>query len=303
MRIAACQYPIEQLASWQAWRTKIADWTNDAASRADILVYPEYASMELTSLLDPRAQAELTAQLDALQALWPDFLDAWQTLAKQHASWIIAPSFPVRNVSTGRFNNLAPVIQPTGETTLVPKLQMTRFEAETWNITGGDTQMVFATPWGSFGVAICYDVEFPLISRRLAVAGAEVIVTPSATDTLAGYHRVRIGCQARALENQCYVVQSPTVGSAPWSIAMDNNEGAAAVYAPPDHRHPATGIVTMGEHNRPSWVVASLDLAGAAATRRDGQVLVRRDWDNPGHLRGPVVKIIGTPQDDANRRD
>ena len=122
--------------------------------------------------------------------------------------------------------------------------------------------------------------EFPLFARAQAQAGADLILVPSCTDTLAGYHRVRIGCQARALENQCFVAQAPTVGEAPWSEAVDVNVGAAGIYAPPDRGMPDNGVLTVGELNRPQWVFADLDFEALRRVRDSGQVFNARDWDN-----------------------
>jgi len=160
---------------------------------------------------------------------------------------------------------------------------MTRFENEQWSISGGNEVRVFDTQLGRIGIAICYDSEFPLIARRMVERGADVILVPSCTDTLAGYWRVRIGCQARALENQCYVVQSPTVGAAPWSAAVDTNIGAAAVYTPVDRGFPDNGVAALGELNAAQWVYADIDPAGIATVRREGQVFNYRDW--PAHVR------------------
>ncbi|HVK89776.1 MAG TPA: hypothetical protein VM513_36895, partial [Kofleriaceae bacterium] len=120
-----------------------------------------------------------------------------------------------------------------------------------------------------------------LIARRLVAAGANVLAVPSCTDALAGYHRVRIAAQARALENQCYVIQAPTVGLAPWSIAVDENVGAAGVFAPSDRGFPADGVVALGALDRPEVLVTELDLARLDDIRADGQVLGHRDWDLP----------------------
>jgi predicted amidohydrolase len=129
------------------------------------------------------------------------------------------------------------------------------------------------------------------VVRRLVAAGADLIAVPSCTDTAAGYQRVRIACQARALENQCFVVQAPTVGVAPWSIAVDDNVGAAGVFAPPDRGLPDDGVVALGTYNAPGWVVADLDLGAIARVRADGQVLGHRDWDLPGHQGGEVIVV------------
>src|SRR5690606_7258805 len=151
-------------------------------------------------------------------------------------------SFPVRQ-EDGTFRNRAFLHGPQGDRASQDKLQMTRFEAERWGIAGGDAIRLFDTPLGRLGVAICYDAEFPLLVRTMAAAGADVILVPSCTDTLAGYWRVRIGAQARALENQCFVVQAPTVGDAPWSAAIDENHGAAGIFGPPDREVTGDGVI------------------------------------------------------------
>jgi predicted amidohydrolase len=114
---------------------------------------------------------------------------------------------------------------------------------------------------------------------------------PSCTDAAAGYHRVRVACQARALENQCYVIQAPTVGSAPWSIAVDENVGAAGVFGPPDRGFPDDGVIALGERDRPGWVIADVDLDAVAAVRADGQVLNHRDWDLPVHVEAAAAAV------------
>ena len=286
LRVAAWQYPIEHLASWDAWLAKLEAGFAEARGRgAALCVVPEYAAMELTSLT---GGDDLAAQLDALQPVLPRYLEAYAALARRHGIAIVAGSFPER-IAGGEVRNRLRVHTPAGAA-VVEKLQMTRFERERWGVAPGSAQTVIDLGAYRLGVAICYDAEFPLVVRRLVAAGAEVIAVPSCTDTPAGYHRVRVACQARALENQCYVVQAPTVGTAPWSIAVDENVGAAGVYAPPDRGFPDDGVIAQGTYCAPGWVVADLDLDALARVRGDGQVLGHRDWDLPGHLAAPVAR-------------
>jgi len=284
IRIAAWQYPIERLASFEAWRDKVAAGIAHAASRgAELVIVPEYASMELTSLaLAPT----LVEQVDAMQALLPDYLATYAELARVHGVTVVGGSFPERTPD-GVINRAR--VHAGDGAVVVDKLQMTRFEAESWNVIAGRGQTVVDVGAFKLGVAICYDSEFPLLVRRLAEAGADIIAVPSCTDTDAGYHRVRTSCRARALENQCYVVQVPTVGTAPWSIAVDVNIGAAGVFAPPDVGFPSDGVVATGTYNEPSWLVVDLDLAALAEVRKTGQVFNDRDWARPNHLAGSVA--------------
>ncbi len=286
-RVAAAQWPIEQLGSMAAWHAKLSDWLTRAADAgAQLCVIPEYASMELTSVLDAAAQRDLASQLRGMQPLLAEYRDAYASLARSHKLTVVAGSFPEFNAAANCFHNVARVFCGATDNAeiVVHKLQMTRFEREQWFITAGHAQPVINTPLGRIGVAICYDSEFPLIVRRLVNAGAEIICVPSCTDALAGYYRVRIACQARALENQCYVVQAPTVGRAPWSIAVDENVGAAAVYGPPDRGFPADGIVAIGELNQAQWLYAELDRELVAAVRSGGNVLGHHDWDADVHV-------------------
>jgi predicted amidohydrolase len=291
VRVAAWQYPIERLSSWDAWLAKLDAGFAEARGRgAQLCVVPEYAAMELTSLT---GGDDLAAQLDALQPLLPGYLDAYARLARRHALAIVGGSFPERLASGEVRNRLR--VHADGGAVAIDKLQMTRFERERWGIAPGRGQRVVelggALAGLRLGIAICYDSEFPLVVRRLITAGADLIAVPSCTDTAAGYHRVRVACQARALENQCYVVQAPTVGLAPWSIAVDENVGAAGVFAPPDRGLPDDGVVALGAYNEPGWLVTELDLDAITRVRGDGQVLGHRDWELPGHLAG-VVGVV-----------
>lgn len=281
-RIASAQYPIEFLGEWSRYEAKIARWVDEAVGNgARLLLFPEYFSMELASLFPSEVHASLPAQLPALQSVHDRFVDLFAAQARRHGVTICAGSFPVRVGAA--YRNRSYLFHPDGRHEFQEKLQMTRFENEQWLIEAGDGIRVFDTELGRIGIDVCYDSEFPLIARRQVEMGADLILVPSCTDTLAGYWRVRIGSQARALENQCYVVQASTVGEAPWSPAVDVNVGAAAIYAPVDRGFPDDGVVASGTLNAAQWVFADIDLAAIAEVRRSGQVFNYRDW--PGQLR------------------
>jgi predicted amidohydrolase len=282
-RLAAAQYDIGFLKDWDDYAARIERWVAEAAGQgARMLVFPEYFSMELASLFPEEVYKSLSRQLEAMQGVLTDFLGLFGELAVRHGVYIVAGSFPVRQAD-GSYRNRCFVFWPDRRQEFQDKLQMTRFENEQWFIAAGDEIKTFDTEFGRIGINICYDSEFPIIARKQVEAGADLILVPSCTDTTAGYWRVRIGCQARALESQCYVVQSPTVGLAPWSEAVDVNIGAAAVYTPVDYGYPDDGVLAIGELNRAQWVYADIDLGSIANVRQSGQVFNYRDW--PGQFR------------------
>src|SRR3546814_10698787 len=64
-------------------------------------------------------------------------------------------------------------------------------------------------------VVICYDSEFPEVALHLVDQDALILFVPFCTDVREGYLRLRYCSQARAIENQCYVVLSGNVGNLP----------------------------------------------------------------------------------------
>ena len=278
VKIATAQYDISFLENWSAYQKKIERWVGDAvAQNAKILLFPEYFSMELASLFGEAVYSSLSKQLESMQSLHDDFIELFKALAQKHGCIIQAGTFPVL-IESGIYRNRAYLFMPDGRIDFQDKLMMTRFENEKWLIKGGTDIRCFDTEYGKIAINICYDSEFPLLARKQVEAGCVLILAPSCTDTVAGFHRVKIGCQARALENQCYVVQSSLVGNADWSQAVDVNVGAAAVYTPVDRGFPDNGILAEGVFNAVQWVFAEISPDACATVREQGQVFNYRDW-------------------------
>ncbi|MVN87998.1 amidohydrolase [Deinococcus sp. HMF7620] len=300
VRVAAAAYPIEFLDGWAAFETKVTRWVADAAGQgAQLLVFPEYAPLELISLLPDTLHHDVRGMRPALQAFLPDFLSLHARLAREHRVGLVAGSFPVAHGDV--FVNRAYVFGPDGTHSHQDKLLMTRFEAEEWDIAPGEGTRVFELPlpgWTlRFGIAICYDSEFPALARHLAEGGAELLVVPSFTGSRAGYTRVRVGSMARALENQCYALHAPLIADAPWTYAVEDAHGAAGIYTPADNGLPADGVLGQLGWNEPGWLVTDLDLALTRHVRADGHVLNWRDRV-PGAARpGPAeVVALGAPE-------
>lgn len=275
VRLAVSQYRVERLASVAAWEAK-QQRLLDAAEGAELLLFPEYASLELTGTLSDAEAGDLAAALAAMRGFGADVVDFYAGEATRRVVTIVAPSIPWP-LADGRVVNRVWVLRPGRAPAWIDKLTMTRFEAESWGIAAGACNRVFDTPVGRVGVLICYDSEFPLLARAQVEAGARLLLVPSCTDSEAGYQRVRVGCRARALEQQCVVAQSPLVGVAPWSPAIDVNVGRAAVYGPPDRGFPEDGVIAEASDTA-DWLSVDLDLDAVDAVRREGQVLNHRDW-------------------------
>lgn len=282
LRFAACQYAIPLCESWDDYAAHLRALAGDAADAgAQLLLLPEYAAMALTGLLPPDERGDLHRSIADIQPLIPHWLTLCEAIAREHEVHFCPGSAPVLDAD-GIYRNRAFLFGPQGLLGHQDKLIMTRFEREQWFIGAGTQGLrVFETPLGRLGILICYDNEFPMLARRLAEQGVDLILAPSCTDTQAGAHRVRIGAQARALENQFAVLVSPTAGLAPWSPAVDENFGRAALYVPSDYGMPPDGVFAQSDEifcAESRWLYGEIDLGHVAALRTGGQVALFRDW-------------------------
>jgi predicted amidohydrolase len=293
LKIASAQYPIGQPKTLAEWEQKIALWVkNGAATGAELLVFPEYAAIEQAACFGPEVYEDLQATLAKVSALAEARVALHARLAAEHGVHILVGSGPVKKPD-GRFVNVAQLVTPAGRVGEQEKLVMTPFEHD-WGVSAGSPVRVFHTDIGVFGIAICYDSEFPLLVRAMAEAGAEVILVPSCTERVSGYHRVRTGCLARALENTIAAVQSPLVGDAPWSAAVDFNSGAAGIYVPSEQGVSDNGVIAQGTLNVAQWITATVDLDRLKTVRESGEMRNFTDWAlQPGARGGKAdVEII-----------
>jgi predicted amidohydrolase len=274
--LASLAWPVEPTADLDAYEAKLDRWAAEAkAGGADLLLMPEYACVELGAALAGGAPDAAT-ELRAMVAASEEILAAMRRVAERHALWLQPGSLPMRDGAV--IVNRAPLIAPDGRLAVQEKRMMTRFETERWGVSSGQPPQIFDTPWGLIGIAICYDAEFPKLVRAQVESGAWLILVPTCTDTLHGFNRVRIGAQARAMENQCFVAVAPTVGGFAASVALDENHGAAAVFGPVDRGFAADGVVAEGVLDAPGLIFATLDPARLEAVRADGAVRNHRDW-------------------------
>jgi predicted amidohydrolase len=275
--IAAAQYPITKHQSFNDWCFHIEKWVKNAhEKKAQLLLFPEYGSMELVSIFSREIQQDIRVQVQALQTILTDFCNTFSQLAQQYNVTIVAPSFPV--AENGKIYNRAFVFSAKGLVGYQDKFFMTRFEQEEWGIdTAPKVLTLFQADWGSFGIQICYDSEFALGSQLLCGAGAAVILAPSCTETIRGATRVHVGVRARALENQGYGIVSQTVGNAEWSPAVDINYGFVGFYSSPDKNLPEEGIIATMKAQTEGWLIQTLDLSLIEEVRVTGQVLNYRD--------------------------
>lgn len=284
IRVAAAAYPLDWFEGWDQYRAKLAHWVADAADQgAQVLVFPEYGAMELASLdsvdatdLATDLATNLAAATEAVARNMAPAVAILSDLAQQHGVHIVAPSGPVRDGDA--LVNRAHFLWPDRRVAHQDKQIMTPWEVSPWGVAGNGPLQIFDTDLGRIGILICYDCEFPILARQLVMAGVDLILIPSATETVAGYSRVRIGAMARALEGQCYTAMASIIGSYPIE-AVDISHGAGGIFCPPDTGLPEDGIVACGVLDAPGWTIGTVDPAALTRVRTAGGTRNRADWD------------------------
>ena len=292
--IALAQYPITFHHSLEDWKAHTEKWIAEARSQgAQILTFPEYGSMELTSLLPEEVRNDLKLQIDQLQKFLPFFIETFRSFAQKYECIIAAPSFPV--ILADKTVNRCFVFSENTYS-FQDKHFMTRFEDESWGISSSNGALrVFDTRFGKFGIQICFDIEFPIGGHLLAEAGAAFILVPSCTETLKGATRVHIGARARAMEQQIYTGVAQTIDEAWWSPAVDLNYGYTAFYSSPDGDFDDEGILAKEQAQTSGWLIRTLDLSKNQEIRESGQVLnfkhSQRQEINDGNCFAEVVLL------------
>jgi predicted amidohydrolase len=125
--------------------------------------------------------------------------------------------------------------------------------------TAGERVVVADTAHGRIGLAVCYDLRFPELFRRLVVAGAEILVVPSAFTAPTGEAHWELLCRARAVENQCFLLAPDQTGPTTRGYA---HHGHSLIVDP-------WGTVLARAGTDEEVVVADLDPAALARVRHE----------------------------------
>ena len=265
-RVCSIQYEMRRIQNWEDLCDQVEYFVDTAdAYDSHLIVFPELFIAQMLCTL-PR-ELSMLEMVEKLADLKEKYIEFFTKLAVRSQLMIVAGSIPVRQ-ENGELRNVAHLFSPGGNVYTQEKLHLTPGESNYWGLQPGEGLKVFHTPIGRIAILICYDIEFPELSRILVDSGVDLIVVPFATDERKAYLRVRYCAQARAVENTCYVVLSGNVGGLPKSPAMAVNFGQAAILTPSDFAFPLYAIAAEGVINTQTVVVSDVDI-GALQVQRE----------------------------------
>ncbi|MFY2763233.1 carbon-nitrogen hydrolase family protein [Arenimonas sp. MALMAid1274] len=270
VRVAAVQYGQHRVAEFGEFAAKVEEFVRVAADYgADFVLFPELFTLQLLSASPQRLDP--AAAVDQLTRHTPEFTALLQRLAQDHRINVIGGTHPTRTAE-GTLRNICYVATRDGRLHRRDKLHITPSEQGSWAVDGGDSADVILTDAGPIGILVCYDSEFPELGRHLVDQGALLLFVPYCTDLRSGHLRVRYSSQARAVENQVYVVAAGNVGHCPNVANFDIQYAQSAVYTPCDVMFAPEGIAAEAAPQVEQMIFADLDLAALQDARRGGTV-------------------------------
>jgi len=193
--------------------------------------------------------------------------DAMAALARECGVVLCAGSMLEAVAGTARLHNTACLFGPDGAL-LATYRKIHLFDVELPGRVAaresdvyapGDRVVVVDTPLGRVGLAICYDLRFPELFRRLVADGAEILLVPSAFTAPTGEAHWELLCRARAVENQCVLLAPNQTGPTQRGYA---HWGHSVIVDP-------WGVVLARAGGGEEVVVAEVDRAAVDRVRRE----------------------------------
>lgn len=256
IRLGLVQWQMRHFSNLEALLEQIEFFVDVVSDyQSDFLLFPELFNAPLMAAYNHLGPADAMRELAAYTMI---LRDKFIQYAVSYNINIITGSMPY--VEDGSLLNVGFLCRRDGSHDMYRKIHITPSEESSWGMIGGNTIKAFDTDCGKIGILICYDVEFPELSRILADQGMRILFVPFLTDTQNGYTRVRSCSQARAIENECYVAIAGCVGNLPKVHNMDIQFAQSAVFTPSDFSFPTTGIKAEATPNTETTLIADVDV-------------------------------------------
>ncbi len=268
VRVAAVQYEMRSVKSFDEFATQCEFFIDTASEyRADFLLFPELLTNQLLSLVPSDRPGGSARQLDQFTTRYVEFFSAMAI--KYNVNVVGGTHLAVENET---LFNICYLFHRDGRIDKQYKIHITPAEARWWGVSAGRQIEVFDTDCGKVACAICYDVEFPEYSRITKAKGANLLFVPYNTDIRSGHLRVRACAQARAIENNMYVITAGATGNLPQVEGADIHYAQSAILTPSDIAFARDGIAAEATPNVETMLVHDLDLNTLRRMESNGTV-------------------------------
>lgn len=273
VRVCSIQYKMRMIRDFQEFAQQCEYFIDVAADyKSDFVVFPEMFTMQLLSFLPNKRPGKAVRQLTEFT---DQYIEFFSTMSIRYNINIIAGSH--LTVEEDELYNISWLFRRDGSYSKQYKLHITPHERKWWGVKEGNKVEVFDTDCGKIAINICYDIEFPEIARIAVSKGASIIFVPFNTDERRAYNRVRFCAQARAIENQVYVVLSGCVGNLPQVDNLDIQYAQSAILTPSDVEFHREGVAAIAEPGDETMIYQDLDMHLLRSNRLQGNAQTWND--------------------------
>ena len=274
VRVAAVQYKQRKIQSFEEFSMHVEYFVRVVAEyNTDFVLFPESFTMQLLSISNkPLAPNLAIAELATYTERYKEMMMGF---AMKYNINIIGGSTATK--AKDHIQNVSYIFLRDGSIHAQGKIHPTPDERLVWRMQGASRVDKIMTDCGPIGVLICYDSEFPELTRHLIDQGIHILFIPFCTDQRLGYLRVRYCAQARAVENQCYVVIAGNVGNLPDVYNMNVQYAQSCILTPCDFPFARDGIAADTTPNVETIAVADLNIKTLIAARNTGSVINLKD--------------------------
>jgi predicted amidohydrolase/GNAT superfamily N-acetyltransferase len=273
IRVCVVQYQLRTIASFDEFAMQCEFFVDTASDyKSDFVLFPELFTTQLLSCVEATRPGQAARQLADFT---PQFLDFFIDLAVRYDINIIGGSqFVIENDT---LYNIAYLFRRDGTIGKQYKIHVTPSERKWWGVNPGNRVEVFETDCGPIAIQICYDIEFPELTRIAANKGAQIVFVPFNTDTRHGYLRVRHCAQARCVENHMYVAIAGCTGNLPFIENSDIHYAQSGIFTPADIEFARDAIAAECNPNVETVIIHDLDFEQLRRHKETGSV---QNWND-----------------------
>ena len=269
VRICLVQYQMRPIKDFDEFAQQVEYFVDVASGyRSDFVVFPEIFTLQLLSFMPNERPG---AAVRKLAEFTPKYLELFNKISIKYNINIIGGSH--FNIENDGLYNTAFLFRRDGSIAKQHKIHITPNEKRWWGGKPGDKVEVFDTDRGRINIQICYDIEFPELSRFAVQNGAEIIFVPFCTDERYGYLRVRQCAQARCIENAVYCAIAGNVGNLPMVENMDIQYAQSGIYTPSDFQFSRDAIAAECTPNIETVIIHDVDLELLKRHKSNGSTL------------------------------
>ncbi len=266
IRVCVVQYQMRKISGFDEFAQQCEFFLDTASDyKSDFVLFPELFTTQLLSCVEGRRPGLAARQLAEFT---PQYLELFTEMAVRYNVNIIGGSQFV--VEHDTLYNTAYLFGRNGMIGKQYKIHITPSERKWWGVTPGDKVEVFETDCGPISIQVCYDIEFPELSRIVAQKGVQIVFVPFNTDTRHGYLRVRHCALARCIENHFFVAIAGCTGNLPFVENADIHYAQSGIFTPADIEFARDAVAAECNPNVETLIIHDLDFEQLRRHRETG---------------------------------